>query len=186
MKYDSVLIGERIKQARIDKGIKTKAEMLRLLESKHFAISRNTYSDIENGNIENFDWRILSILCEVLDCEVGYLLGEFDYKTGRQTDVVNATGLSEEAVKKLLQISFYNEKKGLSEILNLLICDPNFTYFLELLGYIPSGSKRTLIQNNNIISFSDEAIVSNELRRTVDNIANQIKAYYKDKRYPVE
>ena len=39
-------------------------------------------------------------MCEVFDCELGYLLGEFDCKTREATDIQAKTGLSEKAIKK--------------------------------------------------------------------------------------
>ncbi len=44
-------------------------------------------------------------LCSLFDCELGYLLGEYDRKTREATDIYLETGLSVDAVASLLALN---------------------------------------------------------------------------------
>ncbi len=47
-------------------------------------------------------------LCDLYGCDIGYLLGEYDCKTRKATDIHKETGLSEEAIKRLQYLSVSN------------------------------------------------------------------------------
>lgn len=105
MEYNYAKIGERIRSERKKKKWSQK-DLLIQLSGKEVSIHRNTLSDIENGCKKGvFPLPLLTALSELFNCEVGYLLCEFDCKTGRNTDVSNATGLTDDAINALMDMS---------------------------------------------------------------------------------
>lgn len=102
MKYDPKLIGERIKEGR--KNCRT-TEGKRLTQeglANMLHYKRETVNAWENGKtLPPLD--VLFKLCDIFKCELGYLLGEPGYENGtrQETDIVNETGLSEDAVHVL-------------------------------------------------------------------------------------
>lgn len=90
-KYDEKLIGKRIQ---------TERKLLNLNQEElceKLSIGRTMLSLYETGKrIPDLD--ILLAMCEVFQCEIGYLLGEYDCKTKTATDVHAITGLSENAI----------------------------------------------------------------------------------------
>lgn len=102
MKYNFKEIGLRIRAERKKAGFKSQDDLIDCLRDKYgYSISRNTLSAIEKGKTNHYDVELLADLCELFDCEIGYLLCEYGCKTGRNTDIAAATGLSEEAIKKI-------------------------------------------------------------------------------------
>lgn len=105
MKYNYIEIGERIRSERKQKKW-SQDNLLTELSVKGIKIHRNTLSDIENGCKRGvFPLPLLTALSELFNCEVGYLLCEFDCKTGRNTDISNETGLSDNAINALVEMS---------------------------------------------------------------------------------
>lgn len=105
MEYNFEKIGDRIRSERKKKKWSQK-DLLIQLSGKEISIHRNTLSDIENGCKKGvFSLPLLTALSELFNCEVGYLLCEFDCKTGRNTDVSNATGLTDDAINALMDMS---------------------------------------------------------------------------------
>ena len=101
MKYCIENIGKRIKiegeRERTELGIKSWEDYA----VNHLHISRSTLDNWTKG--KGLSLETLLFLCEEFDCELGYLLCENGYenKTREATDICEATGLSEEAVKVL-------------------------------------------------------------------------------------
>ena len=83
--------------------------LIHYLKEKNLGISRNTLSALENGSSISVDFNVMLELCKLFDCELGYLLCEKGYenKTRTDTDIVNETGLSEFAVKRL---KYHNDR----------------------------------------------------------------------------
>lgn len=94
-------IGERIKQERCLAGYKSQSEFA--LALSYSEDSRQTISKWESGkklpSLEDF-----IKMCELFECEIGYLLCEYDCKTKDATNIHNAIGLSEKAISILHHI----------------------------------------------------------------------------------
>ena len=106
MFYDYKAIGNRIKAERKSLG-KNQEELAEYLGAK-----RSTVGSWENGlTMPSFQKMIK--LCEMFDCEMGYLLCEegYEQKTRKTTDICKEIGISAEAVKILMA-----EKKRLDRI----------------------------------------------------------------------
>ena len=97
MKYDLKALGERIQQTRKE----TKISQRELAE--HINRKREYISRIETGKTEP-DLTDLLGMCDIFHCELGFLLGEPEYKakTHAVTDICRVTGLSQKAVDNLI------------------------------------------------------------------------------------
>lgn len=76
-------------------------------------------------------------ICEVFDCELGYLLGEKEYEAGTKAETIASdyTGLTQEALLAIRKITgksnrhsifFEDETKASTDILNRLLVAPEF------------------------------------------------------------
>ena len=86
----------------------------------------------ENGtNPVELEW--LPALCEVLECDVGYLFGEYGELTRQVSDICKETGLSEDAIKamrsmgniKLKDVVLHRAK--FQEVISCMLEDPRFS-----------------------------------------------------------
>lgn len=101
MNYSLEKIGSRIKAERKALGL-SQGELAEKCNLS--ASSRQTVGAWEQGNLLPSVPDLLR-LCALFDCELGYLLGEYDRKTRQTTDIFLETGLSANAVASLLGIS---------------------------------------------------------------------------------
>lgn len=97
MQYDLTELGKRIQKTRKELKISQKQLAERIHRKREFI------SNIENGKSEPTLSDLFG-MCELFQCELGYLLGDPEYKnkTRATTDFCRATGLSEKAVNKLI------------------------------------------------------------------------------------
>lgn len=101
MKYDKNAIGKRIRKERETLGL-SQTEFAKLLKFKES--SRQVIGNWEKGKVlPHFEYMLE--MCKVFNCELGYLLCEYDCKTRVTTDIVKATGLTEDAVNRLIAIN---------------------------------------------------------------------------------
>lgn len=119
-RYDWVKIGNRIREERqkmdmsqrdlinrmrnrdagIGKAVLINLERGTYDKNERFTI--NVLSDLENGvPVKGLAIRQLTALCDIFQCDIGYLLCEYDEKTWGKRDIAAYTGLSEEAVDVL-------------------------------------------------------------------------------------
>ena len=116
MEYNFPAIGQRIKGLRKERGW-SQDQLIDVLQDK-VPIGRNTLSSIENGNAKHFELSLLTALCEVFDCEMGYILCEYDNCKTRDLQFVHdMTGLSEGSIE-LLKV--YKSVPNMSQIVDLL------------------------------------------------------------------
>lgn len=101
--YDSKKIGKRIKEERDQKNMSQSefAEYCGLQRT-----SRGTVGEWENGK-RLPDLEALLKMCELFECELGYILCEEGYscKTRKAADIKAATGLSEDSIISLSHIA---------------------------------------------------------------------------------
>ena len=126
MRYDSKTVGLRIRQARKDAGWSSQDKLIEQLQSRQAGISRTTLSAIEavpdnskpddskedlrkkekqeakqREAVGHLSISTLCAMCDLFDCDMGYLLGEYEEKHRVAAEVCDATGLSETAVQRL-------------------------------------------------------------------------------------
>lgn len=113
------LIGSRIKECRKEKKLSQD-----YIAECCGVDARQTIGKWENGastpTIEQ-----LYILCDLFDCDIGYLLGEYDGKTRTIDDVQKHISLSQEAIKKLLKWS-NDSNSPVMACLDALLCEQRF------------------------------------------------------------
>ena len=97
-------IGKRIYDERKRRDM-SQETLMEELEHRGVSIGRNRLSAMENGVRESFSGKhgldILIALCSIFECDLGYLVGEYDEHTKSISDICKVTGLSEESVNAL-------------------------------------------------------------------------------------
>lgn len=143
--YDFEKIAQRIKAVRIDKNI-TQAYV-----AKKCNVSRSTVIKWEKG--ESFpELNSMLKLCNLYDCELGYILCESGYENGKRetTDICKATGLSQETVETLIVNETYiRENPFLSyvmgkekQLVNTLLMKSNNNFISSLYNYVLFEDRR--------------------------------------------
>lgn len=97
-KYSEELLAEIIKNTRENMNKQTQQDIADLLGLE----SRQAYANIENGKSAIRLYHIFK-LCEIFDCDIGYLFGEYPTKRRVSADVQEVTGLSESSIEYLLK-----------------------------------------------------------------------------------
>lgn len=147
MKYNDNKIADILIEERKKKGWSQEKLIEKLAEKKVY-VGRNTISAIESSakhDIGKLSLELLTALAELYDCEIGYLLGEYSLKTGRNTDIQKETGLSGTAIDNLINIKkndyyYKNDKLNYSgyttkmDALKFCLESPLFDDFLENLS----------------------------------------------------
>jgi transcriptional regulator with XRE-family HTH domain len=101
MNYNFEAIGERIKQERKA----AKLSQQELLEKVGYSRdSRQAIRDWESGSLMP-ELTIMLKLCNIFNCEIGYLLCEYDCKKRENTDICKVIHLSEQSVENIKQIN---------------------------------------------------------------------------------
>lgn len=99
MEYNFKKIGARIRAERKKLGLSQQE-----LCDKINLSQRATLGRFESGTSETPLW-VLVELCRVFDCELGYLLCEYDQRNRVNTDLCEATRLSEKAVENIFDLN---------------------------------------------------------------------------------
>lgn len=100
--YDPEKTGARIQKCRKEIA-KSQTDFLELTRGKLKA-SRSSLSKWENGDGDFSVWQLLE-LCNIFGCDPGYLLGEYDEKTGIVADIRQEIGLTEDTILSLKEIT---------------------------------------------------------------------------------
>ena len=92
---EKLILQNNLKAARGEKSLSQQqlAEMV--------GVSRNTISSIENGVESAYTFAFLKTISKVFNCDIGYILGEYEEKTQEVHQMCLATGLSEKAIEKI-------------------------------------------------------------------------------------
>lgn len=178
MRYNFKKIGKRIKDERKLAGYKSQDALCDYIgEHNYRSIKRQTLAKWENGE-EMPPLDVLCTLCELFDCEVGYLLCEYDCKTRTKTDIHALTGLSDNAIDSLVQIKSKHElfqghkkkKNDKLDIINLMLADKKngLSSFLDILTgfcrFDVSNAENQMytVDNNGITYFRGKETISGE------------------------
>lgn len=178
MEYDSTLIGKRISQERKKKELSQDKFLALLNDNYGYPMSRNTLSKIEQGKSSHFDCELFLIMCDIFDCEMGYLLGEYDCKTGRDTDITKETGLNSESITKLNSILARNGSTRRTDLLNLVINHPKFELLLALIGNKTDVRSGIISYGPTATVISSRMIINSDLKDTIIKIASDIREVF--------
>lgn len=159
MKYKSEEIGKLIKAER------RKHNMTQEELGEELGITGKQISNYEHGNpIPPMD--ILLKICEIFDCELGYILGEKDYSQGTKlkTIISNETGLNREAINAVIRITGaerscinwgYESEKYRRILSNLLITE-EFTNFIVALAELDESYQKKEQEKEILPQLSNE------------------------------
>ncbi len=191
MKYNSLKTGERIR------AIREKENTTQETLAAEFHISRNTLSKIENGvEKDGHPLVTLKFLLEFSkwsNCDIGYLLGEYDEKTRTNADICKETGLDETAIsllKKWLSLGLGHyidvpikertvkgqitcEYDKPTYIVNLLFNNPHIIGLIYLYLTLTDTEKSTVYQGDRSTTVLFELM--HELRILRDNFQPMYK-----------
>ena len=136
MKYSPEIIGKTILEERV------KHKMTQAQLGDKLGVTGKQVSNYENGKLPP-PVDVLFKLCEVFNCELGYLLGEASYAQGSalETEIHKITGLSKKSMSTIRYITG-NSKDSLSfgydsdkyrKILNALFSSDCFIPLIEVI-----------------------------------------------------
>ncbi len=165
MEYKFGKIGKRIKEERKKKNW-TQEKLIEKL-SPYCSLGRNTLSDIENGTCSNISLTLFSTLCkeEFFDCDMGYLLYEYDEKRHIAADIKEATGLDPDAINIILNMKDRFLKLS---ILNSLLKNDYFLAIIDeisIADYHTEKSKELDVIEKHIKEKYDNAETMEEQRK---------------------
>lgn len=116
-------IGQRIKQLRNKRGY-SQDDM-----AEKFGCKRQTYAKLENGK-KKLTAEEFAKLCDILECDAGYLFGEYSTERRITADIQAQTGLSEEAI---LALQNMNPKKIATTVLSSILTQPDIEqWFVQI------------------------------------------------------
>ncbi len=163
IKDNKYKIGERIRKERIEAGYKNQSDFAVALGLKED--SRQSVGSWENGiRFPSLDMFLK--MCEIFECEIGYLLCEFDCKTREETDIQKATGLSNKSIRKLFLFRSRNKETNaffFNSPINSIIEHDSFVELLEAI------KKHVWSFNENHYGIDDS---SDEIKDTLSNTFN--------------
>ena len=133
---------------------------------------------------EKFVKRKILNLCEILDCDIDYLLGNIDVPRHITQDMMDLTGLSEGACEKLKYLQLKNCSTGNLDCLSLLIDDVDFSYFLSLISSLTDEDDNSMIATNSgnaRINVRRSDLVKFAIQNSVIEITSRVRAKYLSK-----
>lgn len=130
MRYDFNEISKRIREMRKSKGMSQEKLIAEMKDVYNLPLARNTLSKIENGEESAYTFDFLYTFSKMFDCDIGYLLGEYNEKKQEIHQLCLATGLSEKAINKLLTLNSENNLNWGMDLINLFIESENFGVLL--------------------------------------------------------
>ena len=182
MTYDGEEIGKKIFCKR------TKLKISQVELGKKIGTVGKQISNYEQGKtIRPID--VLLKLCDVFQCDLGYLLGESDYSEGTklETAIVESTGLSMEALNNIRKItgtekaclSFGCESDSYRRILNSFFSSSQFLSFIECLHDLD-----TAVSDSNNIFIELEKKIGKERLDEAFTFYNNTTDYERDPNAP--
>jgi len=157
MKYEAKLVGEIIKNERKKKGW-TQEKL-----AKKLNISSNQISKYEKGELFP-PMHSLSRLCEIFNCDLGYILGEDDYSSGSKfnNEIYRVLGLNNDAIQSLKYITGTSKNsllRGLESdkfkrIVNALFSSPQFAELLVHFLLLDECYEKIKLTSDEFNSFS--------------------------------
>ena len=139
--YSFEAIGKQIAKERKQRKI-SQDGFIELLNQRGISIGRNRLSAIENGKDSSFSLNELFSICDIFQCDAGFLLGEYEEKTQDKHFIHQQTGLTETAIDCLRPHS----QDWQTGVLSLLLEEyPDFVDVLasiyEYYGYYATAEK---------------------------------------------
>lgn len=140
MKHSSEKIGKNIKKERLKRGW-SQAKLGKSLGVSGKQISNYENEDPNKNTLPPLD--ILLNMCDLFDCDLGYLIGEDGYsqKTKKLTIAANETGFTEESLQQIRTVmgfpnssksfEFEEEADAFKRINNSFVSSPHFIALIK-------------------------------------------------------
>ena len=151
MDYQISKISKKLRDARKKKF--TQREFAIALELSEF--SRQSIGNWENA-VSLPDLEMFFKICKVLECDMGYFLGEYDFKTTKAKDIYETIKISEKATEKLVNISKSDKSDILITLNKLIESDYFFDFLLAVHLYANTFSGNYIKQKIHGYSYSTE------------------------------
>ena len=168
-------IGARIREERITSGFKTQSSFAVALELQEE--SRTSVGNWENG-VHLPPFKTLIKMCEIFDCEIGYLLCEYDCKTKEATDIKNVTGLSEKSIDRLIFTKSIEHKcKGniSSDLISFILSNEEF--WVKFNEFLPTYIKYKDQFDKSNASVLELDMIKYSLFNMFEGLLNEIYNY---------
>ncbi|CVI69062.1 hypothetical protein BN3660_01432 [Eubacteriaceae bacterium CHKCI004] len=131
MKYNLKKIGKRLQTERKLAGFKSHDSLSEYIRQHNYrGFTRQTIAKWEHG-LELPPLDVLCTLCVPFNCEIGYLLCEYDCKTRENTDINQVTGLSEDAINALHHLTTFKQGEVRLAIINYLLNNTDFNFLMD-------------------------------------------------------
>ena len=142
---NKILFAQRLAGLRRERGFKSQYALAKAYNEKFPAKRRDDASGNEKdfggilGTIKNYEnpnkesspkLSVVCNLCELLDCDIDFLLGNIKVPRHETADIMAATGLSEKAVDTILTLQRNNQMDWGLDTLNVLLEDSDFVVLL--------------------------------------------------------
>lgn len=156
-----------------------------IIRGKKDTLSPETLKQWEYGNNPiNIEW--IPVICEVLECDIGYLFGEYEEKRRETSDACKVTGLSEAVIERFRREEGNYRKKQLEGVL----LDKRFWEIINCFCQWENVSKGLLEEKKKESDMLMEIVKSgqypdkNELFwRLSNNLSKSIRSYEIDRYY---
>lgn len=144
---DKVLFAERLTQLRTERGY-TQYSLAKAYNDRfptrrkddtagnegNFGGIYGTIKNYENPNKNiNPNLNIVCNLCEILDCDIDYLIGKIDVPRHETADIMATTGMTQEAVNRLRGFAAHPEGRLYPLVLSRMV---DSSFFIPLIGQI--------------------------------------------------
>lgn len=152
---DYINIGERIRNRRKEINIsqETLIEQLQILNLNR--IGRNTLSKLENGESTDIKFETICGIAEILNCDIGYLIGMYDEHCLSVHEISETTGLTESSVDYLTALNKANDYELLNLLNTILSMRPFAAMLFEAIhSYISSRDKPAMLTVDDKLSMN--------------------------------
>lgn len=161
--YNYEMIGKRIKEERERRHI-SQDGFIEMLGKRNIPIGRNRLSSIENGKCaEKMELEKLVAICDIFQCDIGYLLGEYKEQTQDKHFICQQTGLTETAIDLLLPHS----QDWQTGVLSLLL--EEYPDFLQVLANIYEYYNYYAKEKNDKKKYARESFKVRAETKGIDN-----------------
>lgn len=136
---NKILFSERLAELRKERGFKNQYAFAKAYNERYSPDSESsgilgTIKNYENGNKQGSPkLDIVCNMCELLDCDIEYLLGEIPVPKHETADIQAVTGLSEKSISVMQMCRRYNQTDWVLDALNAVV---SADAFMELLVYV--------------------------------------------------
>lgn len=186
---DKNLFSNRLADLRKTRGFKTQYALAKAYNEKFPPKRRDDTSGSEGdfsgilGTIKNYEnpnkslspkLSIVCNLCEILDCDIDYLLGNIDVPRHETADIMASTGLSEESVDTIRTLRCNNQIDWGLDTLNFMLQSTNIEDFLYFMTSFSISGETTIESHPVRIKKKDifQMKMNDEIKLIADNLAH--------------